>query len=224
MQRTLEWSAPDGSARRGRLELAAGDGPAPAALVAFDGAPAFAERLARALADAGWSALIVPAAGLGDATADRARVAELETALAALAREPAVRGGPVALVGIGALGAQAFLCACASRRVAAVVDVCGPLVHATLEAEHPVQPLDMLLNLSAPALLVHAEDDARFGTSAASSAAQRIERALRTAERVAVPGRAADFLDPTSAGYHASRAERAAASIVAFLRALSDEP
>src|SRR6187402_1779495 len=115
MQRTLEWSAPDGSVRRGRLELAAAEGPGPAALVADDGASAFAELLARALAQAGWSALCVPSEGLGAARADRARTAELETALAALARDAKVAGGLVALVGIGAIGAQAFLCACASR-------------------------------------------------------------------------------------------------------------
>jgi dienelactone hydrolase len=224
MRRTLEWSAPDGGARRGLLELASDAGPRPAALIAHDDAGAFAELLARALVAAGWGALRVPAAGLGAARADRARTAELEAALGALAQDPQVQPELVAIVGIGALGAQAFLCACASRRAAAVVVVCGALVHAALDAEHPVQPLDMLLNLSAPALIVHAEEDERCGTAQASSAVARIERALRSAERVAVPGPAAGFLDPTSAGYHAGRAERAAASIAAFLRALSDEP
>jgi len=224
MERTLEWSAPDGAPRRARLESPAGPTPLPAALIAVDDAAAeFARRLTRALLEAGWCGLELRASALGAAHGDRARAAELEAALTALAGEPELDADRLALVGVGALGTQAFLCACTGRRAAAVVDVCGPLVHASLDAERPVQPLDMVLNLGVPALIVHADEDERFGVAQASAAVARIERALRSVERVGLPGRAADFLDPTASGYHAERAERAARSIADFLRAVSDE-
>jgi dienelactone hydrolase len=223
--RTLEWSAPDGAPRRAELAAGAGAAPRPAALVVADAqADTFARALCGELARAGWSSLRASAQDLGAEGGDRTRGAEFEAALAALAAAEGVDARPLALVGVGEAGTQAFLCACASRRAGAVVDVCGPLIHPALDAQRPVQPLDMLLNLGAPALLVNAAEDERFGSAAAAAAAARIERALRSVERCELPGRAADFLDSTSPGYHRERAEHAARSIVAFLSELSDEP
>ncbi|HVS17295.1 MAG TPA: dienelactone hydrolase family protein [Planctomycetota bacterium] len=224
MARTLEWSSPDGAPRRGEFEAVAGTAPRPAAFVVADAhAAAFARALCGEMARTGWSWLYAGAEDLRAAGGDRARGAELEAALAALAQVDGVDEDLLALVGVGEAGTQAFLCACASRRVGAVVDVCGPLIYAGLDAQHPVQPLDMVLNLGAPALLVNAAEDERFGSAAAGAAAARIERALRSVERVELPGRAADFLDATSPGYDRERTAHAARSIASFLRELSDE-
>lgn len=224
MRRTLEWSASDGSARRASLDHAREEVARPAALIAFDArAQGLADELAAALHAAGWSTLRLSDGELGPAQGDRARVAELERALAALADVPGVDGRCLALAGIGPIGTQAFLCACASRRVAALVDVFGPLEHESLDAEHPVQPLDMLLNLGAPCLIVHAQDDALFGAAQARAAAARLERAARSVELAALPGRTEDYLAPASDGYHAGRRATAAAAIASFLVALRDE-
>ena len=224
MPRRLEWTAPDGAPRGAALEPAAGAGPRPAALVVADARAAdFARALCAALGDAAWVSLRVDAAELGAQDGDRARAAELEAALAALAEVDDVDPDRLALVGVGEAGTQAFLCACASRRVGWVVDVCGALSYADLDARRPVQPLDMVLNLGAPALLVNAADDERFGAAQAAAAAARIERALREVARVELPGRAEGFLDPSSPGYHPQHAERAVRSITSFLCELADE-
>lgn len=224
MQRTLEWSAADGASRRGPIDHASADAPGPAALIVFETpVRGFADALALALNESGWTTLRLSVEALDGVRGDRARAAELERALAALDGVEGVDGRRLALVGIGAIGTQAFLCACASRRVAAVVDVCGPLHHASLDAEHPVQPLDMLLNLGAPCLIVHAQDDTQFGEAQASAAAARLERAARNVERVALSGRADDFLVAGSRGYHAAHAERALSAIADFLAELGDD-
>jgi dienelactone hydrolase len=219
MGRTLQWSAADGAARQGLLEHARSDAPRPAALIAFDeGAQAFADTLAATLHAAGWSTLRLSGSALADTHGDRARAAELERALAALAGVEGIDARRLALVGVGMLGTQAFLCACASRRVAALVDVCGPLQHESLDAQRPVQPLDMLLNLGAPCLIVHARDDARFGVAQATAAAARMERAARSVELVTMPCRARDFLAAGSDGYHVARAASAVSDFLAALR------
>lgn len=224
MERTLQWSAADGAAREARLDHAPADESRPAVLIAFDArAQAFADTLAAALQASGWSTLRLSDGALDGARGDRARSAELERALAALAGVTGIDARRLALVGVGALGTQAFLCACASRRVAALVDVCGALHHDSLDAEHPVQPLDMLLNLGAPCLIVHAKDDARFGAAQASAAAARMERAARSVELVTMPGRADDFLVAGSDGYDPESGQCAAAAVADFLAALRDD-
>lgn len=224
MASTLEWCAPGGASRRAELRAPAGEGPFAAALVVAPAAAAsFARALCVELEASGWCTLRADSEDFAAAGGDRAANAELEHALAALADVAGVDEDALALVGVGEWGCLAFLCACQSRRVAAVVDVCGALVRPGLDAQHPVQPLDMVLNLGAPALLVNASEDERFGSAAASAAAARIERALRSVERAEVPGRSADFLDPSSGGYHAERAAHVARSIATFLREQADE-
>jgi dienelactone hydrolase len=225
MARSLEWNAPGGVPRSAELTPASGEAARPAALVVADArATDFARALCAELGRAGWSTMRADAALLDGLSGDRARSAELEAALGALADVDGVDADLLALVGVGEAGTQAFLCACASRRVAAVVDVCGPLTYPSLDALRPIQPLDMLLNLGAPVLLVNATEDERFDGAAASAAAARIERALRSVERVELRGRSSSFLDPTSPGYDRDRAEHAVRSIASFLCEQSDEP
>lgn len=89
---------------------------------------------------------------------DRAAVAEL-----AGRRDALVRAGAdparLALVGYGRGGTLAFLCACAWR-VAATVDVEGPVVHAELSKERPIQPLELALNFEGSLLVVRAPTSA----------------------------------------------------------------
>jgi dienelactone hydrolase len=59
-----------------------------------------------------------------------------------------------AVVGVGLGATWALLLGCQSVGVSAVAVVNGRLVYPRLSATKPVQPLEMILNLSAPVLLI----------------------------------------------------------------------
>ena len=92
--------------------------------------------------------LVVRAVEGADALPDRDAGARLEQEL------EQVPTGLRVLVGAGGGGTRAFLHACRSRRVDAVILVDAPLVLADLSQDMPVQPLEMSLNLEAPVLVL----------------------------------------------------------------------
>lgn len=127
---------------------------APGILVLAEERCADAVRALRQLgAGAGWL-VEAPQLSVRALADDRAAVAEL-----ALCRDALVRAGAdperLALAGLGRGGTLAFLCACAWR-VAATVDVEGPVVHAALSRERPIQPLELALNFEGALLVVRA--------------------------------------------------------------------
>lgn len=86
-----------------------------------------------------------------DALPDRDAGARLEQEL------ERVPSGLRVLLGAGDGGTRAFLHACRSRRVDAVILVDAPLVLDDLSQDMPVQPLEMSLNLEAPVLVLDRE-------------------------------------------------------------------
>jgi pimeloyl-ACP methyl ester carboxylesterase len=101
------------------------------------------------------------------------------------------------LVGAGGGGTRAFLHACRSRRVDAVILVDAPLVLADLSQDMPVQPLEMSLNLEAPVLVLD-----RDGTD----------------ERAAIGAR----LDPFAKPWDADRALGGEADVLRVARFLEE--
>ncbi|HIF42287.1 MAG TPA: hypothetical protein EYQ74_14490 [Planctomycetes bacterium] len=79
--------------------------------------------------------------------------------------------GRAAVVGVGMGATWALLLGCQSVGVSAVASVNGRLVYPRLSVTKPVQPLEMILNLSAPVLLL---DD----SEGEGAAGEQIELAL----------------------------------------------
>ena len=146
-----------------------------------DGARVIAERLAR-------GGHVVLAPDLEGRPGDRPAVAALEAAAAALCGDPAVDEERVAAVGCGLGGTLAFLLGCHSRRLAAVVDVSGPVTYAALDPLHPVQPLEMALNLSCPLLAVFGERDPGILPADFEALRERLAAFARPALVEVVPG------------------------------------
>jgi len=138
---------------------------------------------------------------------DRAALAELATERDRLVRDGA-DPARLALLGLGRGGTLAFLCACAWR-VAATVDVEGPVVHATLSKERPIQPLELALNFEGALLVVRAPESALSDEELA-----HLEARLSSAGRPCVIVTQAELATPapTEAGTRAL-----AARIFAFL-------
>lgn len=125
------------------------------------------ERRARALAAVFAArelhARVVPAP-LASEDSDRAARARLDAARAELER---AGREAVCACGLGSAAAQAFLYACASARLAGVLVLDAELERSELGARHPIQPLELALNLECPLLALDGP---------AASAARRAER------------------------------------------------
>lgn len=176
------------------------------------GAPAAEAPVLRALLGHGdWDLhehVLSPAA----LAADRAALAELDPVLAALAR--AAGGAGVGVVGVGRAGTLAFLLACA-RRVAAVVDVDGPVLYPALSAERPTQPIELALNLEGAFLGLFARGGP-VGAEERALLEGRLRAAARPHELVVHAGEPG-FFDPRASGYDARRAEELGERVRAFL-------
>jgi carboxymethylenebutenolidase len=149
---------------------------------------------------------------------DRRALGDLEAGLAWLAERDGVDAGRLAVCGLCMGGNLAFQLACTSRRLAAAVDFYGRLVYRQLSAAHPIQPLELALNLSCPVLF-------HFGTEDASIPPADLERLRQTLdpfmkdyvlERWAGAGHG--FFNPLRPGYHEPSARGAWERTAGFLR------
>jgi dienelactone hydrolase len=143
---------------------------------------------------------------------DREGLAELERALEA-ARDT---DEPALVVGVGRGGTLAFLLAC-QRRVTAVVDVEGALLHATLSHARPVQPLELALNLEGAFLGLFGATGA-VGERERELIRQRLAGAAKDFELATLPG-GEIVVDPAHSGYDGARAGELWRRVRAFLRA-----
>lgn len=177
----------------GQLLLPRDDGPLPAALVI--GEPELALEWARRLATTG-HVVLVPAPGAGG---DRERVTELGRALDALEARPEVDRERVAAVGLGDGGTLAFLLGCA-RRLAAVVDVEGPVLYRELSPARPIQPLELALNLEGRFLGCFASAG-RVPAAELELLGERLSSAARPHDIVVFTTVGEELLDPRRPGF-----------------------
>jgi len=172
-----------------------------------------ARALRRRCEGAGWlvEAPLLSERALAD---DRAAVAELAGRRDALVRA----GAPperLVLAGFGRGGTLAFLCACAWR-VRATVDVEGPVVHALLSKERPIQPLELALNFEGALLLLRAGQGSALSDEELAHLEARLSSAGRPCAIVVAP-------ELAPAPSTAERAQALAARIFAFLEENSRE-
>lgn len=106
----------------------------------------------------GAQALAAPLSREGEVVSDRDATSLATAALKeALARDD-VDPELLVLAGLGRGGTLAVLCACRADGAACVLDLGGPLIYRTLDESRSVQPLEMLLNLSAPLFMAFGEE------------------------------------------------------------------
>jgi len=146
---------------------------------------------------------------------DRSALAELAAPLSALERRAEVDRERLAVLGFGRGGTLAFLLGC-TRRVAAVVDVDGPVLHPTLTSARPSQPLELALNFEGAFLGLFAEAGA-VGAEERALLGAMLTSAARPHELVVAAGAREGFCDPRARGYDARRAEELALRVHAFL-------
>jgi dienelactone hydrolase len=147
--------------------------------------------------------------------ADRVALRELDGALEELAGRAGVERERLGAVGFGRGGTLAFLLGC-TRRLAAVVDVDGPVLYPALSAERPIQPLELALNLEGSFLGVFAAEGP-FGAEERELLRASLAAAARPFEIVVTSGGSA-IVDPRAAGYDEARAKELWAGLLAFLR------
>ena len=94
----------------------------------------------------------------GAALSDREATAMATEELSGLIATEGVEPDAVVLAGVGRGGTVAVLCACRMDGAALVLDIGGPLIYRELDEGRSVQPLEMLLNLSAPLFMAFGEE------------------------------------------------------------------
>lgn len=146
---------------------------------------------------------------------DRNALTELDGALEALRLRPGVERERIGVLGFGRGGTLAFLLGC-TRRLAALVDVEGPVLYPALSPARPTQPLELGLNLEGAFLGVFAERGA-VGAEERGLLRARLESAARPFELVLLPNVGGGFFDPRASGYDAGRAEELWRHALAFL-------
>ncbi len=149
---------------------------------------------------------------------DRRVLGDLEGALAHLSRDPAVDSAALAAVGFCMGGNYALLLGCTSRRLSAVVDFYGRFVYRELSAEKPIQPLEMLLNLSVPLLAMFGEDDPSISRDDVDRLRETLERFAKEHTIVTFPGVGHGFMNDRRRSHDAAAAEKAWKLAIDFLR------
>lgn len=193
-------------ARAGHVVLApdlySREGPPGPAPTPEDPAPVWSrEEIRRALAD-------LP---------DRRAVGDLAAAAARLAEDADVAAERIGVVGSCAGGTLAFLLACQSRRIAAAVDFYGRVRYDELGANHPVQPLEMALNLGCPLLAVFGAADESIPIADVEAMGERLDAFAKPVDLVVVPGAGHGFLNCSRRDYRPDEAREAWSSALAFL-------
>ena len=152
-----------------------------------------------------------------EALPDRRALADLEAGLAWLAERNEVDSDRLAVCGFGMGGSLAFQLACTSRRLAAAVSFYGPVAHERLSANHPIQPLELGLNLSCPVLFHFGTEDASIPESDIARLEGTLGPFMKDFEVARWEGAGHGFLNDRRAGYHAPSASAAWQRTVEFL-------
>jgi dienelactone hydrolase len=154
---------------------------------------------------------------------DRRALPELDFALDALAARSGTPRESAVVVGLGRGGSLAFLLGC-TRRLAAVVDVDGPVLHPELIPDRPTQPLELALNFEG-AFLGLFSADGPVGAEEIGLLGARLRAAARP-HRLAVLDGGEAVGGARATGYHAAPAVEIARRVLAFLAATlpDDEP
>lgn len=234
-EREVRFAGPRTGELRGLLFAAERAERGPAVLVVPDalGLDARALRLARPLAAAGHAVLLPDLAPLGAAGAadepnvrelaalpDRPALAALEAGLAHLAARADVDPRRIAAVGFGAGGTLAFLLACTSTRLAAVVDVAGGPLRAELSAAQPIQPLELALNLDRPLLALFGAADPAVPAAHVALLRETLAAAAKEFEVVVLPEARGGFFHADHPHYHGAAFEEAWRRLLGFLAAV----
>ena len=213
----LALPGPRGAVLRARALRPDGSEPPGSVLLLGDAADEARLEGAERLARAGF-AVLVPEV---EETADRASLAALDRALESWRGAGA---GRTAVLGFGRGGTLAFLLGC-TRRMAAVVDVEGPVLYPELSAARPAQPLELALNLEGAFLGFFAGASGRIQTQEIELLRARLSSAARPFDIVVYPEAAEGFHDRRRASFDAACAEDLWRRVLSFLRAnLEDDP
>jgi carboxymethylenebutenolidase len=119
-------------------------------------------------------------------------------------------------------GNYAFQLGCTSRRVAAVVDFYGRLVHPDLSREKPIQPLELALNLSCPVLFHFGAEDASIPAEHVLGLETVLAQFANSGEIETWAGAGHGFFNDRRPGYHGPSARAAWDRTLLFLRAELD--
>jgi carboxymethylenebutenolidase len=148
---------------------------------------------------------------------DRRALAQLERELEHVARQPGVDVHGIAALGFGRAGTLALELGCTSRRVRAVIAVDPTLVYSALDAAHPIQPLELALNLDVPLLVCFSGRSPSADASTIELFERTMAQAMKHVELARFPDAAPGFCAPGSPSFRSVDAAELWRRALAFL-------
>lgn len=127
---------------------------------------------------------------------------------------------PIASIGLGRGGTLAFLHACRSRHLQGVAVLAAPMAYEALDADRPVQPLEMSLGLECPLLALFGEEDDSIPRSDVDETATRLDAFAKPHELEFLPNLSAGALDPQDPTFDSKAARQVWTRVRTFLEDL----
>jgi len=166
----------------------------------------------RVLSDAGFVCSDVEL----DVASDRASLARIEAALRELGARPEVDDRNLGVIGVGLGGTLALLAGCTSRRVRAVACLQPLLVFSDLSAARPFQPIELLLNLDVPLLVVFGGRDSQATPEHVALFRRQCELGAKNVELVQFETSGPELFGVPNSARRASDAAAALERLLAF--------
>ncbi len=126
---------------------------------------------------------------------DRRALEDLDCAVRFLGQEDGVDADSVGALGLGSGGTLAFLLGCTSRDVAAVACIGGRALYPDLSNEKPTQPLELLLNLDRPLMVLCGAADKDLPKDHCKLWQQKLDAGGKDFEFVVYPGGSPPWAD-----------------------------
>ncbi|MFT5464891.1 MAG: carboxymethylenebutenolidase [Planctomycetota bacterium] len=126
---------------------------------------------------------------------DRRAIEDLDCAVRFLGEEKGVDADSVGALGLGSGGTLAFLLGCTSRDVAAVACIGGRALYPDLSPQKPIQPLELLLNLDRPLMVLCGAADKDLPGDHCKLWQQKLDAGGKDFEFVVYPGGSPPWAD-----------------------------
>ena len=139
---------------------------------------------------------------------DKGVMQELDGTVTYLRAQPFVKKDRIGVIGFCFGGRYSLLFGCHSKELAATVVYYGPPINTQITEKTPLNPIDLIPNLTSPLLGIYGEADASIPLDAGSKLKEALQKAGKSFEIKTYPGAQHAFNNDTNAERHHPEASK----------------